>query len=40
MPGTLKRQFDLLEENPQAVLTASLRQVIDDKNTILKNHGV
>ncbi|MDY5162418.1 glycosyltransferase family 2 protein [Leuconostoc citreum] len=36
LPGTLKRQFDLLEENPQAVLTASLRQVIDDKNTILK----
>jgi len=35
-PGTLKRQFDLLESNPDAVLTASLREVIDDQGNILK----
>lgn len=36
LPGTLKRQFDLLEANPNAVLAASLREIIDDQNHIIK----
>lgn len=36
LPGTLKRQFDLLEVNPNAVLTASLREIIDDQNQVMK----
>jgi len=36
LPGTLKRQFDLLEANQNAVLTASLREIIDDQNHVIK----
>ena len=36
LPGVLKRQFDLLEANPSAVLTASLREIIDDQNHVIK----
>ena len=36
LPGTLKREFDLLEANANTVLTASLREVIDDQNHVIK----
>lgn len=36
LPDMLKRQFDLLEANPNAVLTASLREIIDDQNRVIK----
>ncbi|MCT8389936.1 glycosyltransferase family 2 protein [Leuconostoc holzapfelii] len=36
LPGILQRQFELLESNPNAVLTASLREIIDDHNQVIK----
>jgi glycosyltransferase involved in cell wall biosynthesis len=36
MPGMLANQVKLLEQNPDAVLTASKRQVIDDQGKVLK----
>lgn len=36
MPGILARQVALLESHPESVMTASLRQIIDEENNILK----
>ncbi|MDY2512982.1 glycosyltransferase family 2 protein [Weissella confusa] len=36
MPGMLANQVRLLDQNPEAVLTASKREVIDERGSVLK----
>ncbi|MCM0582914.1 glycosyltransferase family 2 protein [Weissella diestrammenae] len=36
LPGILKRQFDLLESHSGSVVTASLREIIDENNQVIK----